>query len=357
MFGIKAGKKLFDRPWQGTLSDYVTAVAWSPDGLTLAAASGSGEIVLWKDGNLTSLQQGEERSIDCIGFSFDGQYLAAGGQDGRVKIWRLKLPEAELITTLENAPAWVDRLAWNPRRNELAFSMGKYLQVWDVEAKEVVVTLNFEASSVLDMGWRPNGENIAVAGNQGVKVWNALDWDEDPEILEVPAASLAIAWSNEGKYIASANLDRTLTVWEWGNASPWLMRGFPGKLHNLSWSNINTPLGVPLLASSCADSVVVWEKNADETIGWDGRMLDGHGGIVCAIAFQPGSFLLASAADDGCVGLWQKAKQLAQTLTGAPDGFSCVAWHPQGDKLAAGGQNGELIIWSQSTTGKGFSSR
>ncbi len=357
MFGIKAGKKLFDRPWQGTLSDYVTAVAWSPDGLTLAAASGSGEIALWKEGNLTALQNAQEQSIDCIGFSFDGQYFAAGGQDGRVKIWRLKLPEAELITTLENAPAWVDRLAWNPRRNELAFSMGKYLQVWDVEAKEVVVTLNFEASSVLDMGWRPNGENIAVAGNQGIKVWNALDWDEDPEFLEVPAASLAIAWSNEGKYIASANLDRTLTVWEWGNPSPWLMRGFPGKLHNLSWSNINTQLGVPLLASSCADSVVVWEKDADETIGWDGRILEGHVGIVCAIAFQPGSFLLASAADDGFVGLWQKAKQIAQTLTGAPDGFSCVAWHPQGDKLAAGGQNGELIVWSQSTTGKGFSSR
>ena len=356
MFDINTSKKLFELQWQGNLSDYVTAVAWSPDGATLAAASGSGEIVLWRGNNLTPLQSGEGESIDCIGFSFDGQFFAAGGQDGRVKIWRLK-PGSELINTLENAPAWVDRLAWNPKRNELAFSMGKYVQVWDVEADRVAVTLNFEASSVMDMGWSPNGENIAVAGNRGIKIWNAFLWDEDPELLELGAASLAIALSSDTKFLASANLDRTLTVWEWGNPSPWLMRGFPGKLHNLAPSNINTGIGAPLLASSCGDTVVVWEKDADENIGWQGRMLEGHVGVVNAIAFQPGSFLLASAADDGCVGLWQKAKQIAQTLEGADDGFSCVAWHPQGHQLAAGGKNGELVIWSKTTRAQGFGSR
>ncbi|MEM7594399.1 MAG: WD40 repeat domain-containing protein, partial [Cyanobacteria bacterium P01_A01_bin.83] len=32
----------------------------------------------------------------------------------------------------------------------------------------------------------------------------------------------------------------------------------------------------------------------------------------------------------------------------------CLAWHPRGKYLAAGGQNGELIIWQQSLAGKGF---
>lgn len=32
------GKVLFQQQWQGSLSEYVTAVAWSPDGL-LAASS------------------------------------------------------------------------------------------------------------------------------------------------------------------------------------------------------------------------------------------------------------------------------------------------------------------------------
>ncbi|HEY9652990.1 MAG TPA: hypothetical protein V6C95_20205, partial [Coleofasciculaceae cyanobacterium] len=69
-------------------------------------------------------------------------------------------------------------------------------------------------------------------------------------------------------------------------------------------------------------------------------------GIVQAIAFQPGTFLLASAAADGYVCLWQDAEQVAQILDGTPAGFSHLVWHPQGQQLAAGGQNGELFIWS-----------
>jgi G3E family GTPase len=45
----------------------------------------------------------------------------------------------------------------------------------------------------------------------------------------------------------------------------------------------------------------------------------------------------AIAAEDGWVCLWQKATQAAQILEGAKDGFSTLAWSPQGKYLAAGG--------------------
>lgn len=86
-----SGQTLFNPQWQGTLSDYVTAVAWSPDG-QLAASSAAGEVVLWTEATLTPLQVSTEQSIDCLAFSQDGQFLAAAGQDGRVKIWRLTSP-------------------------------------------------------------------------------------------------------------------------------------------------------------------------------------------------------------------------------------------------------------------------
>ena len=63
--------------------------------------------------------------------------------------------------------------------------------------------------------------------------------------------------------------------------------------------------------------------------------------------------MLASAADDGYIKLWQQGKKLIQTLKGAT-GFSCLAWHPTGKYLAAGGQNGELTIWQSSLAGEGF---
>ncbi|KJH69927.1 WD40 repeat domain-containing protein [Aliterella atlantica] len=366
----------FDLHWRGTLADYVTAIAWSPQGKVLAISSAAGEVMLWRDlapaesnWSLLPLQMAENQSLDCLAFSQDGQYLAAGGQAGQVKIWRLREEtrtyRCKPFHTIENAPAWVDKLAWNPVSNQLAFSLGRYVQVWDADMGEVVATLNFDNSSVLDLHWSPDGQYLAIAGYQGAKIWNSQDWDDDPHVVVVPSASLAVSWSPDGKYLACGNMDRTIAVIEWHNSIasksdrpnqnffPWVMRGFPGKIRQLAWSQPQK-LGTSLLAASSVEGIVVWER-ADESIGWESRLLQQHSGVIQALAFQPHSLLLASASEDGWVCLWQKAKKLAQILPGAPNGFSCLAWHPQGRQLAAGGQSGEVLIWAQGMRGQGFS--
>lgn len=343
--------------WQGQLSDYVTAIAWSPTQASFAASSAAGEVQFWPSINqlrdrpasttghpLLTTQSG--RSIDCLAFSPDGQFLAAGGQAGWVKIWHLQTQQPELIATLNHAPAWVDHLAWNPTQNQLAFSLGKSVQVWDATQRCIIANLNFDRSSVLNLTWHPAGDRLTVSGYQGVKIWTAQDWQDDPYLLTIPSATVAIAWSPDGKYIAAGNLDRTITVLEWGNPHPWVMRGFSGKIRQLAWSDVSAPMKAPLLASASAESIVIWQKHPDDAIGWAGRGLGNHDGIVQSIAFQPQSLSLASAADDGWVGVWDQAEQIAQTLNGASAGFTCLAWHPQADYLAAGGRQGELLIWS-----------
>jgi WD40 repeat protein len=358
---LRAKKQIeFDRHYQGTLSDYVTAIAWSPDGKTLAASSAAGEVNLY--GGIgpfhsTPLQPVSDHSVDCLAFSYDGQFLAAGGQNGQVHIWRLSLNDPELIAIVKNSSAWVDRLSWSPTQNLLAFSLGKYAQVWDATLGDVATTLNFDTSSALDIAWHPDGQRLSVSGYQGVKTWTAEDWNDDPHVLSIPSVSVAIAWSPDGQYMASGNLDRTITVLEWGNPLPWVMRGFPGKIRQLAWSDVLTKSGESLLASASVDGIVVWEKQADELLGWEGRLLEEHEGTVQSIQFQPDSHLLASAAADGWICLWHRAKQLGQVLNGAPDGFSCLEWHPNGQQLAAGGQNGELLIWSKVRRGQGFAER
>ncbi|MDJ0591189.1 MAG: hypothetical protein QNJ72_14530 [Pleurocapsa sp. MO_226.B13] len=369
MFSVGAkGKVLFQQQWQGNLSEYVTAVAWSPDGL-LAASSAAGEVVVWQDGNLVSLLPAGLVSIDCLAFSDDGKFLAAGGQDGKVRVWSTIPPaplskggeqeqEVKLIASLDNASSWVDKLAWSPACNHLAFSLGRYVQIWDADSQTVITTLPFANSSVLDLAWRPNGESIAIAGNGGIKVWSAQNWDDDPYPIDMPSASIVTAWSGDSKYIASGNFDNTITVLEYGSPHPWVMRGFPGKISNLTWSQTLSN-NTPLLAASSIEGIAVWKKETDDEDGWDedgwdARILTSHYSKVQALEFHPHSLLLASAADDGWLCLWTKAKQVGQILEGARDGFSCLAWSQDGQLLAAGGQNGELIIWSESKRGKGF---
>lgn len=366
--GSQTDAVLQSRPiWQDTLGDYVSAIAWSPQGKLLAAASAAGEVILWNSERQmpSFLQPSTGQSVDCVAFSGDGQFLAAAGQDGQVHLWCLHSAgsepvwESPLQVSLAQT-AWVEHLSWHPTANCLAFSTGRSVQIWEAHSGQLTATLDFEASSVQGLAWHPQGEFLAVGGYQGIKIWQNQNWQEQPYILGLDSASQGIAWSPDGRYLASANLDRTLTVLEWGNPPPqpfpWLMRGFPGKVRRLAWSSVLLE-GFPLLASPSAEGIVVWQKHPEDAVGWEGRMLVGHQGIVQAVAFQPGTSLLASAGEDGYLCLWHQSRQLIQTLEDPAEGIACLQWHPSGQWLAAGGYSGELWVWSKTTRAQGFQRR
>ena len=383
-------KKSFKLVYKQHFSEYITGLAWSPqsdkpalkdtaesfglasqthygiaesEGLAsqpqrLAIISAGGELALWQEGNVKLLYSNSNYSLDCLGFSADGQWLAIGGQEGKVKIWRLATIEGtfKLIATLDGGTAWIDSLAWHPQQNLLAFAVNRQVKIWNADTQKIIISLDFAASSVFSLAWHPQGNLLAASGHGGVKIWHSCDWEKKPDLLQVPGASLDCAWSSDGKYLASGNLDRTISLLHWDNPPPWLMQGFPGKVSQVTWSQNNSE---PLLAASCQEGIIIWHFDR-QSKNWQNHILK-HQKMVQAlpshtvrfIAFAPNSSLLASTGDDGCIQLWQQGKKLLQTLKGIT-GFSCLAWHPTGKYLAAGGQDGEFVVWQKSIAGKGF---
>lgn len=348
-------KKLLQLSWQGMLSEYGTAIAWAPDGNRLVACSAAGEVVLYDAGTGVPkvLQPVQEQSVNALSISNDGQFLAAAGQAGTVKIWQIAGQSPKAFSEFTYPQEWIDCLQWHPQHPELAVGFGGYVQVWDALTQTIVTTLDFATSSVLDLVWHPHGGQLSVSGNQYVKTWQRPNWDDDPVLRETGGASGAIAWSPDGVYLASGNNDHSLLVWESENAYPWRMQGFPGKVRQLAWSTPKSATDTPILASISANTVVIWRKDADPSIGWAAQVLD-HADTVTGIAYRPGFGLLASAAEDGCICLWNQSHQIVQTLQGVQKGFSCLAWNHQGTALAAAGEQGEVLVWKLQLRGKGF---
>lgn len=337
-----------------TLSDYVTALAWSPIGNTLVAASGAGEVHLLNKGVGTSLCQPTGQSIDALAFSFDGKWLATGGQDGTITLWQMDGDTPKIADTLE-CGSWVDRIDWNPNCNYLAFNQGKTVQIWDADRAEAVISLDGIVTPQ-DIRWSPDGKQLAIALKSNIHIWNAHNWDERLYQWELTSPASAISWSPDSSYLACAVHDHSIGVLDWSKAQhlqreptdendlPTLMRGFPGKIRQLAWADL--PLSAdlpPIMAAATRELVTMWMHSPE---GWDSWVLDLHSGTVLDLAFQPKSGLLASLSDDGSIILWQAALEAAQVLEGAEGGFSCLAWHPSGRHLAAGGQQGELFVWS-----------
>jgi WD40 repeat protein len=340
-----------------TLLDYVTAIAWSPKGKVLAAASGSGEVRLLRNFVSLSLSQPTGQSVDALAFSRDGKWLATGGQEGVITLWQMDGNVPEIADTLE-CGSWVDRLVWHPTCNRLAFNRGKAVQIWDADRAEAVTSLAGIASPQ-DICWSPDGKHLAIAIKSNVHIWNAHHWDERLYQWELTSPASTIAWSPDGSLLACAIHDHSIGVLDWPKAKylqqeptdenvlPTLMRGFPGKIRQLAWADLPSSADLPpILAAAACELVTMWMQSPE---GWDSWVLDLHSGNVLDLAFQPQSGLLASLSDDGWIILWQAALEAAQVLEGAEAGFSCLAWHPTGQHLAAGGQQGELLVWSIST--------
>ena len=353
---MSTAKLKFTKSWRGSLADYITALQWSPDGAWLGMASASGEVALYDQtsADFAILRQADGQSINALGFSADSQFLAAGGQSGTITVWDTKASGSSPLWSQSYDGEWIDRLAWHPSQNYLAYGVGSKVYIWDISGNQKLAELDFADSSVLHLAWHPDGICLAVSGHGGIKIWSAEDWQTPPKLIEVPGASLHCAWSDDGRYLGSGNLDRTLTVAEVESPPPWLMQGFPGKVRQVAWSNLPTQSGSPLIAAACLEAITVWERQAPSGGGWKSRVLQHHRERVNAIAFQPDSLLLAAAGQDGVVSLWEQGKTLATSLKFPQGGCSALAWHPTQPLLAVAGTTGEVMVWKQEQRSKGF---
>jgi WD40 repeat protein len=145
-----------------------------------------------------------------------------------------------------------------------------------------------------------------------------------------------VAWSQDGRYLASAGDDHTVRVWDWPQVKPiCVLNDHAAQVRSVAWS----PDGRRLGSASNDETVKIW----DWTNGTVGLTLTGHEGSVHSVTWSPDGQKIASGGKDAVVRVWDATtgeKSHSFYCETRPEPVLSVTWSPDGQWLAAGHARG-----------------
>ncbi len=199
-------------------SEPVTAAAFTPDGLTLAAARG-GDVLLFDVATRDRVDRlrGHPGRITSLRITPDGRRLiAAGGRPGLsgvLTIWNLR--DRRLIQELRGHDDDILATALSPDGSTLATaSYDRQVKLWDVASGRELRTLREHTDAVHGVAFSPDGTRLATAsGDRTVKVWDVASGARRATLSDATAEQYAVAFSPDGKTVLGAGVDRTIRVW------------------------------------------------------------------------------------------------------------------------------------------------
>ena len=335
-----------------------SALLFSEDGKTLISGSIDNSIRLWDvhTGELERLLDGHRDDVNSVVLSPDGKMLASGGDDGTVRFWNVRTG-AMLAVFEEDSkfPEGINAVAFSPDGTTLASTTADQIWLWDISMRQVIRILEGHTTDITTIAFSPDGRTIASAGwDWTLRLWDASTGKLRRTFGEHTSPANTVAFSPDGKTIASASRG-LIHLWSPKGALLRLWYARTGEhLENFidHIDYVSTVVFSPdgkLIASSGFDSRLrLWDANT----GYHIATLRGGGP---AVAFSPDGELIANqyrgSRNNVTIGLWDVyTGELRHILSKHHSPLTCMAFSPDGNTLATGSRDSEIILWDFPTT-------
>ena len=217
-----------------------------------------------------------------------------------------------------------------------------------------LVTYHGHTGPVESVAWSPNGKLIASgSSDKTVQVWDAANGDNMFINHGHTYIVWSVAWSPNGKLIASGSEDSTIQLLDSTNGhNVFTFNGQSGSVNTVAWS----PDGKRIASGNgAANTVQVW----DISTGGNVFTYRGHSYIVNTVAWSPDGKRIASGSYDRTVQVWDAATGgNVFTYRGHSNSVNfmpwSVAWSPDGKRIASGSNDSTVQVWDATNGGNVF---
>ncbi|RIK80547.1 MAG: hypothetical protein DCC68_10850 [Planctomycetota bacterium] len=184
----------------------------------------------------------------------------------------------------------------------------------------------------------------------------------DQTLVHAPNVAVSsLAWTGDGKRLASAGDDGTIVVWNADSFDPLRrLAGHKGKVNRIAWN----PAGTRLVSAGADGTVKMWNPDQDKPVYSLSLREDAAGIGVPDVCFDPEGNRIAAVYRLQDIRLFEaETGNVLKTLEVAGDrsrdrgsfyyaqvgGLRRIAWSPNGAWIAAGWNDGKIQLWDVAT--------
>jgi serine/threonine protein kinase len=282
---------------------WVRAVAFFPNGFSLASGSYDRTLKLWnvrdnQSFGTLSNHLGSISGINAIAVHPNGSTFAIACIDKSVKLWNFR--SGKPVRNIEAHSGQVYSVAYSPDGNTLvSASADKTLKLWNWRKSELLQTFEGHQDKVVSVAFYPDGKRIASASfDKTIKIWDVNTGKSIRSMAGHAVPVNAIAFSPDGKLLVSGSQDQTVKIWDVSTGK--VIRTLSGHVGGVLAVDFNRDGSV--IASGGIDKTIqIWDVKTGKSL----QILNQHEAPVLSLSFNPKDETLVSGSADRTVKVWQ----------------------------------------------------